>query len=126
MVYRCFDTPGSDVLYSMVAHVLVIASTVQIHTLLFSGDEMQIQLSRLRLERNFQILLHLRPYWSSADSAMSRLRAFHQACLKSNKSSFVLDKWLLRFLVEFASHMESEPREVDPDYQALWSLSKAS
>ncbi|KAI1846587.1 hypothetical protein JX265_009109 [Neoarthrinium moseri] len=126
MVYRSFDTPGSEVLYSMVGHVLVIASTVQIHTLLFSGDEMQIRVSRLRLERNFEILLHLRPYWSSVDSAMSRLRAFHQTCLKRNKASFILDRWLLRFLIEFSPHMESEPRETDPDYAALWSLSKES
>ncbi|KAH8650183.1 hypothetical protein BX600DRAFT_442266 [Xylariales sp. PMI_506] len=124
MVYRSFDTPGSEVLYSMVAHVLVIASTIQIHTLLFSSDEMQIRLSRLRLERNYKILLHLKPYWSSVDSAMSRLRAFHQTCMRSTETSFVLDRWLLRFLVEFASHMESEPRETDPDYEALWSLSK--
>ncbi|KAK9774666.1 putative Zn(2)-C6 fungal-type domain-containing protein [Seiridium cardinale] len=124
MVYQTFDAPGSEVLYAAVAHVLVIASTVQIHTLLFSSDEMQIRLSRLRLERNFEILLHLRPYWSSVDSAMSRLRAFHQACLRRNKASFVLDRWLLRFLVEFAPYMESEPRETDPDYEALWSLSK--
>ncbi|KAK6077728.1 ZnF3 [Seiridium cupressi] len=124
MVYQTFDAPGSEVLYAAVAHVLVIASTVQIHTLLFSSDEMQIRLSRLRLERNFEILLHLRPYWSSVDSAMSRLRAFHQACLRRNKASFVLDRWLLRFLVEFAPYMESEPRETDPDYEALLSLSK--
>ncbi|KAH8193869.1 hypothetical protein TruAng_011967 [Truncatella angustata] len=124
MVYQTFDTPGSEVLYAAVAHVIVIASTVQIHTLLFSSDEIQIRLSRIRLERNFEILLQLRPYWSSADSAMSRLRAFHQTCLKRNKASFVLDKWLLRFLVEFAPYMDSEPRETDPHYEALWSLSK--
>ncbi|KAI0146430.1 fungal-specific transcription factor domain-containing protein [Pestalotiopsis sp. NC0098] len=124
MVYQTFDAPGSEVLYAAVAHVIVIASTVQIHTLLFSGDEMQIRLSRTRLERNFEILLQLRPYWSSVDSAMSRLRAFHQTCLRRNKASFVLDKWLVRFLVEFAPYMESEPRDTDPDYEALWSLSK--
>lgn len=124
MVYQTFDAPGSEVLYAAVAHVIVIASTVQIHTLLFSGDEMQIRLSRTRLERNFEILLQLRPYWSSVDSAMSRLRAFHQTCLRRSKASFVLDKWLVRFLVEFAPYMESEPRDTDPDYEALWSLSK--
>lgn len=126
MVYRSFETPGSDVLYPTVAHILVIASTVQIHTLLFSGDGAQIRLSKTRLERNFEIVLRLRPYWSSVDSAMSRLRAFHQTCLRSKDTSFVLDRWLLRFLVQFAPHMELEPRDNDPHYEALLALSKQS
>lgn len=124
LVYRSFATPGSDVKYSAVSHILVISSTVQIHTLLFSGDENQIRLAKSRLERNFEILLQLRTYWSSVDSAMNRLQAFHQTCLKSRETSFVLDRWLLRFLVEFAAHMESEPRDSDTDYEALLSLSR--
>lgn len=126
VVYRSFGTPGSEVLYSAVSHILVIASTVQIHTLLFSGDEAQIRLSKSRLERNFVILLQLKSYWTSVDSAMSRLRAFHQTCLRSKETSFVLDRWLLRFLVQFAPHMELEPRDNDPDYEALLALSKQS
>lgn len=126
LVYRSFANPGSEVLYSAVSHILVIASTVQIHTLLFSGDEAQIRLSKSRLERNFEILLQLRSYWQSVDGAMSRLRAFHQTCLRSKDTSFVLDRWLLRFLVQFAPHMELEPRDNDPDYAALLALSKLS
>jgi hypothetical protein len=126
LVYRSFCTPGSEVLYSAVSHILVIASTIQIHALLFSADEVQIRISKSRLERNFEILLRLRTYWPSVDSAMSRLRAFHQTCLKSKETSFVLDRWLLRFLVQFAPHMELEPRDNDPEYAALLALSKQS
>lgn len=126
LVYRSFATPGSEALYSAVSHILVIASTVQIHTLLFSGDERQIRQAKSRLERNFEMLLQLRKYWPSVDSAMSRLRAFHQTCLRSKETSFVLDRWLLRFLVQFAPHMELEPRDNDPDYVALLALSKQS
>lgn len=126
LVYRTHATPGSEVLYSAVSHILVIASTVQIHTLLFSGDESEIRISKVRLERNFEILLRLRTYWPSVDGAMSRLRAFHQTCLRSKETSFVLDRWLLRFLVQFAPHMELEPRDNDPDYEALLALSKQS
>ncbi|KLU90338.1 hypothetical protein MAPG_09301 [Magnaporthiopsis poae ATCC 64411] len=137
LIYRCADTPGADVRYPMVAHVLVIASTVQIHTLLFAASEQPIREARARLERNFQIiLLDLKPFWPAVDGAMSRLRAFHQTCLgrsgdgvggssPGSSSAFVLDQWLLRFLVEFSDHMEDEPREMDPNYEALWSLSKA-
>lgn len=126
LVYLCNATPGSNVVYSAVSHVLVIASTVQIHTLLFSGNEHQIRISKTRLERNFEILLRLRTYWPSVDGAMSRLRAFHQTCLRSKETSFVLDRWLLRFLVQFAPHMELEPRHNDPEYEALLALSKQS
>lgn len=123
LIYRSFATPDCEVLYSTVAHVIVIASTVQIHTLLFSANDAEIGDSKSRLERNFGVLLQLRPYWNSVDSAMNRLQAFHQTCLRSRDKSFVLDRWLLRFLVEFAAHMEFEPRDADPEYQALLSLS---
>jgi hypothetical protein len=126
LVYRSHSTPGSEVLYSAVSHILVIASTVQIHTLLFSDDEGEIRISKSRLERNFEILLRLRTYWPSVDGAMSRLRAFHQTCLRSKETSFVLDRWLLRFLVQFAPHMELEPRDNDPEYEALLALSRQS
>jgi hypothetical protein len=126
LVYRSHSTAGSEVLYSAVSHILVIASTVQIHTLLFSGDESEIRISKSRLERNFEILLKLRTYWPSVDGAMSRLRAFHQTCLQSKETSFVLDRWLLRFLVQFAPHMELEPRDNDPEYEALLALSRQS
>jgi hypothetical protein len=126
LVYRSHSTPGSDVLYSAVSHILVIASTVQIHTLLFSVDEHEIRISKSRLERNFEILLRLGTYWPSVDGAMSRLRAFHQTCLQSKETSFVLDRWLLRFLVQFAPHMELEPRDNDPEYEALLALSRQS
>ncbi|KAF1913469.1 fungal-specific transcription factor domain-containing protein [Ampelomyces quisqualis] len=126
LVYRSHSTPGSDVLYPAVSHILVIASTVQIHTLLFSEDERQIRICKSRLERNFELLLRLGTYWPSVDGAMSRLRAFHQTCLQSKETSFILDRWLLRFLVQFAPHMELEPRDNDPEYEALLALSKQS
>jgi hypothetical protein len=126
LVYRSSSTPGGEVLYPAVSHILVIASTIQIHTLLFSDDEGEIRISKSRLERNFEILLRLRTYWPSVDGAMSRLRAFHQTCLRSKETSFVLDRWLLRFLVQFAPHMELEPRDNDPEYEALLALSRQS
>lgn len=126
IVYQSMSTPGNEVLYSAVSHILVIASTIQIHTLLFSDDEKEIRISKSRLERNFEILLRLRTFWPSVDGAMSRLRAFHQTCLRSQKTSFTLDRWLLRFLVQFAPHMELEPRDNDPDYEALLALSRQS
>ncbi|CAI7653967.1 unnamed protein product [Penicillium crustosum] len=66
MIYRSEEVPGCAVLYNMVGHVLVIASTVQIHTLLF-GDEASVVRARARLERNFCILTKLRALWPTLD-----------------------------------------------------------
>lgn len=73
----------------MVAHVLVIASTVQI-------------------EQNFKFLLHLRTYWSTLDRPMMQLRAFHGSCRKSMDTTFGLDRWMLRIFVEFAKPVEEK------------------
>lgn len=121
MIYRSVFTPGSDVRYHMVAHVLVIASTVQIHTLLFSEDEVQIADAKRRLEKNFEILLILRPYWPALDRIMGRLRAFHETCRVNMSSSFVLDRWMLQFLVAFGGTMDEKPATT-PDPEAFYSL----
>ena len=103
ILYRAYATPGCDVYYTMVGHVLVIASTVQLHILLFGSDEDQIKLARGRLERNFEILTKLQTYWSTLDSCLVRFQEFHKACIKSKESSFKLDRWMLQFLFEFAN-----------------------
>ncbi|KAG9231326.1 hypothetical protein BJ875DRAFT_383184, partial [Amylocarpus encephaloides] len=122
MIYRAFATPNSDVLYTMVAHVLVIASTIQIHTLLFSEDDSHISLARSRLEHNFEILLYLRPFWATLDGAMKRLRAFHDTCSKSMDTSFVLDRWMLKFLVEFGKPIEEKGFEEQTSPSTYWTL----
>ena len=121
MIYRSVFTPGSDVRYHMVAHVLVIASTIQLHTLLFSDDEVQIADAKRRLEKNFEILLILRPYWPALDRIMGRLRAFHETCRTNMSSSFVLDRWMLQFLVAFGGMMDEKPAST-PDPEAFYSL----
>ena len=122
MIYRAFSAPGCDVRYTMVGHVLVIASSVQIHTLLLSDNEADIAVAKTRLQRNFEILLDLRSHWPTLDRSMSRLRAFHETCRKEMASSFVLDEWMLRFLVEFAEPMEEKGVQVAQDPAMLYSL----
>lgn len=113
MVYMAHQTPGCDVLYNMVGHVLVIASTVQIHTLLFSSDDDEIAAAKQRLEYNFEILLKLRSLWPSLDYCMMRLQAFHKACRNSMETSFKLDRWMLKFLSEFAKPVDDKPAPGD-------------
>ena len=47
ILYRAYSTPSCEVYYTMVGHVLVISSTVQLHILLFSAEEVQIRAARL-------------------------------------------------------------------------------
>lgn len=120
IVYAAHDIPGCEVQYTMVGHILVVASTVQIHTLLFSDSEEQISAARRRLERNFEILSQLRVYWPTLDISFTRLRAFHQACRESMDEPFRLDQWMLRFLYEFAEPVGDKGVGQSPDTRA-WS-----
>lgn len=106
ITYAANSKPGCEVLYTMVGHVLAIASTVQIHILLFGEDDSRVSAARSRLERNFEILTRLRAYWPALEASFSRLRAFHRACQKSVQTSFRLDQSMLSFLEEFAKPMD--------------------
>jgi hypothetical protein len=83
ITHAAHSMPGCEVVYNMVGHALVIASTVQIHILLFGEDDDQAHLARGRLERNFEILTKLKSYWPTPEASFSRLRAFHEAFQKS-------------------------------------------
>lgn len=114
ILYRALDTPGAEVYYTMIGHVLVIASTVQLHILLFSSVESQIIAARKRLERNFEILTNLQRLWPILDFCFTRFREFHEACLKSKDgSSFRLDRWMLQFLFDFAKPVEAKVAKED-------------
>lgn len=121
IVYASHSTPGCDVQYTMVGHILVISSTIQIHTLLFSEDDNQISAARSRLERNFEILMKLRDVWPTLDVSFTRLRAFHKACRDSMDESFRLDVWMLRFLSEFAVVVDDKEVVMSPMDQRVWS-----
>lgn len=120
IIYAANSIPSCDVRYTMVGHIMVIASTVQIHTLLFSDNAAQIMTARRRLERNFEILSQLRTYWPTLDICFTRLQAFHKACRSSMDDSFRLDQWMLRFLSEFAEPVDD--RIMDRSATEVWSL----
>jgi hypothetical protein len=120
IIYAANSVPNCDVQYTMVGHILVIASTVQIHTLLFSDNAAQIAAARRRLERNFEILSQLKNHWPTLDICFMRLQAFHKACRSSMDESFRLDQWMLRFLLEFAEPVDD--RVMDRSAVEVWSL----
>lgn len=102
LIYRASRTPGAEPCYPLASHVLVISSTVQVYTLLFSPDEVAIARARARLERNFEFLTWLETYWPSLDASLAKFKDFHEACLRSKDSYFRLDQWMLRFMLDFA------------------------
>lgn len=120
IVYTSDEVPGCDVKYNMIGHVLVIASTVQIHSLLFDHDASNVALAKLRLEKNFCFLTRLRDLWPTLDFCMDRLMTFHQACRDSADTSFRMDRWMVRFLVEFASPVSDKVSS--SNVENPWSL----
>ena len=100
LLYFCYSTPHCEVVYIMLGHMLVITSTVYIHSLLFSSTEEDIAIARHRLEQNFKILTELQSYWVKLDVSLSRLEAFHHACTISLEHPFRMDRWLASFILE--------------------------
>lgn len=122
IVYASHATPGCEVWYNMVGHILVIASTVQIHTLLFDTDEMVIAAARSRLEQNFTILMRLRDYWPMLESCFARLQIFHEVCRQNSDSSFRMDMWMLKFLSEFAEPIRVKENDEQGGIMGLYSV----
>lgn len=108
IVYTANSTAGCSVLYTMIGHILVIASSVQIHTLLFDTDEAEIAAAKARLERNFETISQLRTYWPTLEVCFARLKTFHEVCRTNMDTSFRMDRWMLRFLSEFAKPVEEK------------------
>lgn len=100
LLYLCNSLHNCAPLYVMVGHMLVVTSTVYMHSLLFSAAENEIGTARSRLEHNFEILTELQSYWVELDVSLSRLKAFHNACRISSEQSFRMDRWMLSFLLE--------------------------
>ena len=108
IVYASHCTPHCEVLYTMVGHNLVISSTIQIHTLLFSDSEAAIRQARTFLEQNFEILLRLRNFWPVLEVSFEAFRKFHEACRRSMDTAFRMDEWMLRFLYGFANKVQDK------------------
>lgn len=92
---------ATECLWSPVnGHLLVVASSIHIHTLLFDTNEERIVTTKKLLEQNFTMLLQLQEYWPSLEHSMMRLRAFHRTCLLNARpeETFNMDDWTAQFL----------------------------
>lgn len=127
LLYASDAISGCECLYIMVGHMLVVTSTVYIHTLLFSDSDEHICTARRRSERNFEILTRLQSYWVKLDDSLSRLKAFHNACTASIESSFCMDRWMLSFILEHGTQSyEKFNHDSRPSAEAISATPKSS
>ncbi|SCO15264.1 uncharacterized protein FFM5_11108 [Fusarium fujikuroi] len=113
LIYEAKWRPDTVVLYPLAGHILCLASTVQIHTLLFGIDDDEIMAAKTRLETNFEMISSMNNYWPMNHMSISRLQHFHNACLRSKDDSFRLDAWMLQFLLGFTQDIK--------DRDAIWT-----
>jgi hypothetical protein len=102
--------PNCKLLYSVVAHILVISSSVHLHTLLY-GDGNAAKLAKDDLDTNFEHIMTLRRLWPAVDVSAARLRLFEAACLTSNQNTWRMDRWLVKFLLHHTTNMDEDRRD---------------
>jgi len=68
-----FDTEGCDLLYFLYGHILVVSSSIHLHTLLSCNDQPDADAAREQLVLNFEILMKLKTYWPVIDLSVREL-----------------------------------------------------
>ena len=107
--------PDLDCLWSPVnSHLLVIASTIHLHTMLLGTGRPEAVEAKKLLEQNFVVLQELQKYWPSTELAFSRLQSFHNACQMSSISkTFNMDQWMVNFLNRYDISIEDRELGVE-------------
>ncbi|CRG92364.1 hypothetical protein PISL3812_09422 [Talaromyces islandicus] len=95
-----------EAVYVIVAHMTVVSSAALLHTLLF-GEHLELPETRSRLSDNFVILLKLKEYWPAVEMMIERLFTFQKVCMRSMEQIYIVDKWIVKFLLQHAFPMES-------------------
>lgn len=115
LMWTLHTDPKKECLWSPInGHLLVIASTIHLHTLLLDPRETQVDGARVLLEQNFVMLHRIQKFFPYAESSFSRLRAFHRACeRRSAARTFDMDRWMVTFLNRYDVGVED--REVEPE-----------
>jgi hypothetical protein len=69
---RAFENRGCELVYYIIGHVLVVSSSVHLHTLLFSEGIVEANDARADLVSNFETLMRLKMYWPVIDVSVSQ------------------------------------------------------
>ncbi|OAL55111.1 hypothetical protein IQ07DRAFT_528404 [Pyrenochaeta sp. DS3sAY3a] len=122
IMWSLFNTPDLDCFWSPTnGHLLVVASSIHLHSLLFDTDDDNIAKTRKLLEQNFLILLQLEKYWPGVKHSMTRLRVFHKTCLGSAnpETAYEMDHWMIQFLNRYDEVVYDRYEKEQPD-DMLW------
>ncbi|KAL2866458.1 uncharacterized protein BJX67DRAFT_140676 [Aspergillus lucknowensis] len=111
------EVSGCEAVYFIVAHMTVISSSALLHALLF-GEPDELPDTRKRLYSNFQVLLKLKQYWPDVNMVITRLFTFQEACMRSTDRVYVVDKWIVKFLLQHALPIEKNLRPPTTEYLA--------
>ncbi|KAL3476310.1 hypothetical protein BJX99DRAFT_144515 [Aspergillus californicus] len=111
------EIPGCEALYFIVGHMTVISSSALLHSLLF-GESNELPDAKRRLYANFQVLLKLKQYWPGVNMMITRLFTFQEACMRSTDRVYVVDKWIVKFLLQHALPIEKNRRPPPTQYLA--------
>lgn len=129
LMWTTNTTPSLECLWPINGHLLVIASSVHLHTILFEADESLLAGARRMLEHNFMMLQQMQKYWPCLYFSTSRLSAFHRACEDSMHESFDMDDWMLHFLQEYALPVSDRFERFGRDFSSTpeaWLHAQAS
>lgn len=107
-----FNSRGCELRYFLHGHIVVISSCIHLHTLLFNEDSNEVATARELLVSNFQLLMRMKLHWRVVDSSLARLRSFQNDCRISRSRPFVLDNWMLRFLMEHTTVLADRQTDV--------------
>lgn len=115
IMWNLNSTPETQCLWSPLnGHLLVIASSIHLHSMLFDTHASALESARLVLEHNFIMLLQLQKYWPSLQLSLSWLRAFHRACLmERSERHFDMDFWMIAFLNRYMNNVPERHEDLD-------------
>jgi hypothetical protein len=88
-----FRTSGCDLVYYLSGHILVVSSSIHLHTLLFSEEQTKANMARERLISNFEMLMNLKIHWPVIDLSVrdKPISLSIYARLFASTYAFVLD-----------------------------------
>lgn len=107
---------NSECSWPLVSHLLVVSSSVHLHTLLLENDQGLVARARTLLQQNFVLLMRQRMAWPWLPHSMMRLKAFHDACLQTLKTedAYRMDDWMMKFLHEHSVAVMNDRSEHEP------------
>jgi hypothetical protein len=74
MVVSEIASQGGELVYYIIGHILVVSSSIHLHTLLLGGGD--VDRARQHLLSNFDMLMKLKRYWPVIDAAVSLVISF--------------------------------------------------